>query len=79
MTKPQMYKATLVRGRQYRLLKHKGSPNEYFVFVKGQPVPVSAEVKNYLEQSAVDPVQTTFSTGEIETENVCKFEFEISD
>jgi len=76
MTKTEMFNATLVSGRQYRLLRPKGLQNECLVFDNGQPVPVSLEVKSHLERSAVDPVETSFSSGEIETDYECKFKFE---
>ncbi|SDW17801.1 hypothetical protein SAMN05444358_101135 [Ruegeria halocynthiae] len=70
------YSAMLVSGRKYSLRTPNGPRDDFIVFKHGVAVPVSAEIKRYLEKYAVDPVQTKFSTGEVEETYECKFTFE---
>ncbi|WP_170363170.1 hypothetical protein [Ruegeria arenilitoris] len=70
------FKAKLVRGRQYSKFVPDGAQGDFIVFKHGVAVTISAETKHHLEQYAVDPVQTTFSTGEVEENYECKFAFE---
>ncbi|WP_170456025.1 hypothetical protein [Ruegeria arenilitoris] len=74
--KPIEYLATLVRGRQYRFRVPSGAQDKFIVFNHGNAVRVSEAIKSELEKHAIDPVQTTFSTGEVEVSYECKFAFE---
>ncbi|WP_299666145.1 hypothetical protein [uncultured Ruegeria sp.] len=77
--KPSEYLATLVRGRQYRLRVPSGAQEKFIVFNHGTAVRVSEDLKIQLEKHAVFPVQTKFSTGEVEESYECQFTFEPAD
>ncbi|PRY19290.1 hypothetical protein CLV78_1256 [Aliiruegeria haliotis] len=75
--KPE-FNATLTKGRYTLLTPNEANPNQpgAIVFEEGEPVPVSADTKEYLEQNAVDAVDYRVNARKTETRFECKFTFE---
>ncbi|MDI3335090.1 hypothetical protein QKW60_01610 [Defluviimonas aestuarii] len=66
--------ATLVHGMRYAVLNWP-NPGVETVFKRGDGVPISAEMKQYLEANAVDQFAVDDGYGERTYRTRCKFHF----
>ncbi len=67
--------ATLRYGRTYTLMPIGPEMSNPILFRNGEPVPVTQEIREHLEQHATFDQEARYSDGRIERTKVCSFEF----